>query len=65
MYCQVDDLFDFFAKPFRLLTGILREMIVVFYLALGLMFLFFLMQKEFPEFKEFSAPILEKLNILK
>jgi len=44
------DLVDFVFKPFYMVVDVLREFLFLLYILLGLLFLFFLAEKEFPGF---------------
>jgi len=63
------DLVDFVFKPFYMVVDVLREFLFLLYILLGLLFLFFLAEKEFPGFKSFCEGsflnTLRNLNILK
>ena len=47
------DLFDFVFKPLYMVVDVLREFLFLLYILLGLLFLFYLAEKEFPGFKLF------------
>jgi len=57
------DLIDFLFKPLYMLCDILREVLFLLYIALGLIFLFFLVEKEFPDFRAFYGSALKHLAL--
>lgn len=57
------DLIDFMFKPLYMLCDILKEVLFLLYVALGLIFLFFLVEKEFPDFRAFFNSALRILAL--
>ena len=63
VYLEEADVIDFLFKPVYLLCDILREVLFLLYIALGLIFLIFLVEREFPEFRTFCGSALEQLAL--
>ena len=58
------DLVDFIFKPLYLVVDILREFLFLIYILLGVLFLFFLAEKEFPGFKSYCESFISSLRNL-
>lgn len=60
-----NDIIDIFFKPLYLVCDVIREFLFLLYIGLGLLFLFFLIDREFPSFKMFCEGVLRALNLYK
>ena len=65
VYIDDGDVVDFLFKPMYVIIDILREFFCLLYVLVGLLFLFFLIDKEFPGFKTFCEATLRNLNFFK
>jgi len=63
VYLEEADVIDFLFKPVYMLCDILREVLFLLYIALGLIFLVFLVEREFPEFRTFCGSALKQLAL--
>lgn len=58
-------LYDIIYRPFYFLMDMIQKFLTLIYIALGLLFLIFLIDKEFPSFRVFVESMLKVLKILK
>jgi hypothetical protein len=63
VYLEDADVIDFLFKPVYMLCDIMREVLFLLYIALGLIFLVFLVEREFPEFRAFCGSALKQLAL--
>lgn len=58
-------IYDMLYSPFYFLIDLIQRFMISVYMALGLLFLIYLLDKEYPGFRLFIESILRKLRILK